>query len=316
MHCYTLLSLNDGLDIDGGSESLQVHELKEPFYGFRERAEAVAEFFLDFLDLGAVSDLGEALVQGEAGGKVLDVGLGDVGRHRELDSGQFNGLDRFGGIGGVLLGGEFADRFLKQLAVEGEADGVNLSALGSTEEIAGASDFHIPHGDTEAGAEFRGFEDGLDALFRRFGDALVAGDEEVGVGAMLTPADATAELVELGQAEAVGAVDDDGVDVGHIQAGLDDGSANENVSFVAAESVHDVFQIGLGHLAVAYDDAGLGNEFSKVSSGLVDSANAVVEEEDLSAALHLPEDGFTYNIVVILGDEGLHRKAGPREGCG
>ena len=36
--------------------------------------------------------------------------------------------------------------------------------------------------------------------------------------------DAAAQLVEIGQAEAVGAVDDDGVGVGDVDAAFDDGA--------------------------------------------------------------------------------------------
>jgi hypothetical protein len=46
-------------------------------------------------------------------------------------------------------------------------------------------------------------------------------------------ADPTPELVELRQAELVRAVDDDGVRGGDVDAGLDDGGAQQNVGAAA-----------------------------------------------------------------------------------
>ena len=75
-------------------------------------------------------------------------------------------------------------------------------------------------------------------------------------------ADAAAELIEIGQAEAVGAVDEDGVGVGDVDAGLDDGGGEQDVGLALDEGVHDDFQVVLVHLAVADDDARLGDQFA------------------------------------------------------
>jgi hypothetical protein len=53
--------------------------------------------------------------------------------------------------------------------------------------------------------------------------------EQVGVGLVVGAPDPAAQLVQLGQAEAVGAVDDDGVGGGDVDAGLDDGGAQQQV---------------------------------------------------------------------------------------
>ena len=57
----------------------------------------------------------------------------------------------------------------------------------------------------------------------------VAREHEIGVGLVLRAADAAAELVEIGEAEAVGAVDDDRVGVRDIEAALDDRRGDEHV---------------------------------------------------------------------------------------
>jgi hypothetical protein len=52
-------------------------------------------------------------------------------------------------------------------------------------------------------------------------------------------ADASAELVELGEAEAFGVFDDHGGGVGNVDADFDDRSGNEDLRFVFAEAFHD-----------------------------------------------------------------------------
>jgi hypothetical protein len=63
-------------------------------------------------------------------------------------------------------------------------------------------------------------------------------------------ADAAAQLVQLRQAELVGAVDDDGVGVRDVDAGFDDGRAQQHVEALPVEVEHHALQLALGHLAV------------------------------------------------------------------
>ncbi len=133
--------------------------------------------------------------------------------------------------------------------------------------------------------------------------------QQVGVGARGAAADAAAELVELRQAEAVGVVDDDRVDVGDVEAGLDDRRADEDVGAGLGEVEHDVFELVLRHLAVADEDVGLGHDVAQLAGDELDVVHAVVDEEDLAAAVQLAEDGLADEMVVELGDVGLDRQA-------
>ena len=65
------------------------------------------------------------------------------------------------------------------------------------------------------------------------------GDEEVGVRGAVPAADTAAELVEIGEAEVVGAVDEDGVGVRDVDAVFDDGGGDEDVGFAGFEGVED-----------------------------------------------------------------------------
>ena len=63
-------------------------------------------------------------------------------------------------------------------------------------------------------------------------------------------ADASAELVKLGQAEAFGMLDDHGGGVGDVDADFDDGGGDEDLDFVFAEALHDVVFFFAGEAAV------------------------------------------------------------------
>ena len=189
---------------------------------------------------------------------------------------------------------------------------MDLAALVRSQKVAGSADFQVAHGDAETGAQLVGLEDGVDALAGRVGDFLVVGQQQVGIGAVIASADASAQLIELGEAEPVGAVYDDGVDVGHVEAGLYDGGAHQHVGLPVGELHHHVLELGLGHLAVADDEAGFGHQFLQFFRGLLDGADAVVQEENLAVAFHLAQDGLAHEVAAVLGHERLDGQAGLR----
>ena len=59
---------------------------------------------------------------------------------------------------------------------------------------------------------------------------------------------------------ALGAVDDDGVDVRDVQPVFDDSSGEEDVELACHEIEHGLLELVLVHLAVAHDDFRFGNE--------------------------------------------------------
>src|SRR5204863_432127 len=87
----------------------------------------------------------------------------------------------------------------------------SMSFSGLAEEVAGAADVHVVGRQREAGTErVEGLHD-LEPALRGRRQHLVRRQGHVGIGPDLGAPDAAAELVELGQAEHVGAVDDQGV---------------------------------------------------------------------------------------------------------
>ena len=144
----------------------------------------------------------------------------------------------------------------------------------------------------------------------------LSGQQQVGVGAVVAAPDAATQLVELGQAETVGAVNDDSVDVGHIQARLDDGGADQHVGLAVGEGDHNVFEFGLGHLAVADGETGFGHQLLEFLGDVLDGTDAVVEEEDLSVALEFAQDGLADDVGAVLGYESFDGQTFFRAACG
>ena len=119
----------------------------------------------------------------------LDVVLGEMGLagHVEVDLHDL-GHDEALGVG---------HRLGDELHVEVVADGRDRTRLVVTEQVAGAADLEVAHGDLEAAAERRVVADRAKPLVGRLGEDLVGRVEEVGVGALAAAPDATAQLVQL-----------------------------------------------------------------------------------------------------------------------
>ena len=114
------------------------------------------------------------------------------------------------------------------------------------------------------------------------------GTQQVGVGAAVGAADAAAQLVELGEAVAVGAVDEEGVGARDVEAVLDDRGRDQHVGAALDEGEHRPLELGLGHLAVRHRDPRLGHQPLHQARQRVDRLDAVVHEEDLARRAPAP----------------------------
>jgi len=109
---------------------------------------------------------------------------------------------------------------------------------------------------------------------------------------MMRTADTPAQLIQLGETEAVGAVDDDGVGVGNVDAGLDDGGAYQHVKTMVIEIRHHPFQVALAHLSVGHRHPCLGNQRLEFARLFFDGLHIVVQEEQLTAAADFTQAGL------------------------
>jgi hypothetical protein len=122
-------------------------------------------------------------------------------------------------------------------------------------------------------------------------------------------ADAAADLVELAQAEHVGALDDQRVRLRDVDPRLDDRGRDEHVRVSAQERVHLLLQLALLHLAVGDDEAELGAQLAQLLGRLVDRLDPVVQVERLPLAVDLPLERGLHELLVVLADGGADRAA-------
>ena len=117
--------------------------------------------------------------------------------------------------------------------------------------------------------------------------------QEIRVGAFAAAADPAAQLVQLGQPVGVGAVDDEGVRVRDVQAGLDDrGRRPARRTRCSQKPTMTFSSCVLVHLPVRDGDPRLRHELGAAWRGdPVDRLDPVVHEEDLAVAQQLAPDG-------------------------
>ncbi len=115
--------------------------------------------------------------------------------------------------------------------------------------------------------------------------------------------------MQLRQTELVRVLDDEGVDVGDVDAGLDDGGADQHLGLSVCYGFHHGRELRLVHLPVCHRDADALEELLQADRRTVDVLDAVVQIIDLAAALQLAPDGVSQHVPIVLHDEGLHREA-------
>ena len=266
----------------------QAVALEQRARGLGQLAEAVDQLLVHRVERVLRFAVRQALVQRQALVHVAAVARRQQRRHVQVDLGA--DVDRVVDVGAAPRA-QRAHRAFQHLRVERKAHFLDLAGLRFAEHFAGAADLEVVHGEEEARAEFLHRLDGLQPLLRlgaeRFEGvgAFAARREQVGVGLVVRAADAAAQLVQLREAEAVGAVDDDGVGGRHVDAGLDDRRAQQQVVALRVELAHHALQLALAHLAVRHGDARLGQQALEPVAHVLDGVDLVVQEVDLPAAL-------------------------------
>ena len=181
--------------------------------------------------------------------------------------------------------------------------------LACTQDVTSATNFKIAHGDGIARAQLCILGNDFEALLTFYGRTQLAVAEEVGVGALRAAPDPAAQLVELRQAEGVGAVNDEGVGVGDVEPRLDDGGAEQQVGLAVHEGKHHPLQLVFLHLAVADGDPCLGHDAGQMLRHGADALHPVMDEEDLAAAAQLPQHRLPDQLVVEAGHRVTERAA-------
>src|SRR3546814_9416268 len=92
---------------------------------------------------------------------------------------------------------------------------------------------------------------------------------------MMRAADATAQLVQLREAEMLGAIDQNRVGARYVDAGLDDRGADQDVEALVIEVEHHLFEFALAHLAVRKTHASRSEEHTSELQSLMRISYAV-----------------------------------------
>ena len=140
------------------------------------------------------------------------------------------------------------------------------------------------------------------------GDALVRRQREQRIGARLGAPDPAAQLIELRQAEHVGAMHDQRVGGRDVEPGLDDRGREQHVVLAVVERRHDVFQHGRRHLPVRDRDARLRHGLVEIGLHLGEVLDARRDVERLPAAVALAQQRLAHHDRIERRDEGAHRE--------
>src|SRR3954447_25360598 len=274
-------------------------------------AEAVDELLAQRLEILACRGVGEPLVEREPLVHVAAVGRRKQSRYVQVHFGR--NIDRTVQLG-RLAGLQLANRAIEHPRVERKTDFLHLAGLLFAEDLAGAADLEVVHGEVEARSELLHGLDRLEALHGILVESILGRGKEVSVRLVVRAPNPPAELVELCQAEAIGAVDDDGVGARIVDPGLDDGRAEKHARALRGEIAHDPLELALAHLAVRHRDARLGQQALEAFAHALDRVHFVVQEVALAAALELPHHRLADQALGPGRDEGLDREALLRRG--
>ena len=165
-----------------------------------------------------------------------------------------------------------------------------MAALLRAEQVTRTADLEIPHRQRKARAHARKFLDRAEPPGGRAREVRRLVDEHVAIRAVMRPADAAPQLVQVGEAVGVGLVDEDRVGVGDVEPTLDDRRRQEDLRSPLDEVDHHVLELGLREPAVADPDRGVGDELLDPVRHEVDVVDPIVDEEHLAAAGQLAID--------------------------
>ena len=68
-------------------------------------------------------------------------------------------------------------------------------------------------------------------------------------------ANAASKLVDLSESEFVGTIHDDGIGIGNVDAGFNDGGADQNIGSLVIKIRHDLLELFFAHLTMADKDS-------------------------------------------------------------
>ncbi len=307
-HFFGRVDLGDAVALRNQPQTVCVHQRLRRR---RQAAEAIDDFLGHAVELGAGGGAGQSLVERKPGMHIAAIVVGQQGGHMQIDLGGH--AQRVEQVG-LAACAQRLHGLAQHVVVELEADLLHIARLLLAQHFAGAANLQVVHGQIEARAQFFHLLNGFEPLAGLLGQTLHIGHQQIGVGLVMRAPDAAAQLVQLRQAELVGPRHDDGVGAGYVDAGFDNGGAQQNIEALGVEVAHHPFQIALVHLAVGDFDARFGHQFFELATAVFDGLDLVVQEIHLAAALNFAQDGLAHHRAAFAAHEGLDRQPLLRRG--
>ena len=181
-----------------------------------------------------------------------------------------------------------------------------MPALLVAQQVAGSANVEIVAGKLETRAQRIEIAQHLQPLLRHFGQLRAGGVGEIGVSAQFRSTHASAQLVELRKAEAIGAVDDDGVCTRDIEPGFDDRCGQQHIVLALVEGAHPLLDFGRAHLAMRADEFELRHRLAKPFLQLFHVGDTGHDDEALPTAMVLAQQCLAHHHLVPFHDVGAH----------
>ncbi len=113
--------------------------------------------------------------------------------------------------------------------------------------------------------------------------------------------------MQLRQSHVIGILNNQRVDVGNVNASLNDGGAHQNINFAVAHARHDLGKLTLAHFAVCHSNLGIRQLPLQIQCNALDIFHTIVQIIALSAAIHLPPQRVYHHAVIVFHHIGLYR---------
>ncbi|MPL73680.1 hypothetical protein SDC9_19486 [bioreactor metagenome] len=293
-------------DVGALRHRLDPHHQQQGVHLARKLPEAVDQLGGKALELDLRRQAREPAVEAEPDVEIGDEAFGDHHRHAEVD------LRRPFAVAlglGQLARFQPRDGFLEHRLIELVADFPDMARLFFAQKVAGAAQVEILACQGEARAEIVERAQQPQPLHRLRRQRQARLRRQVAIGAQLRAPDPAADLVELGEAEHVGTVDDHRVRGRDVEAALDDGRRQQHVILAVVEGVHPRVELARRHLAMRGDEADLRHMGTQELLDLGQVGDARHDVEALAAAEALAQERLAHGDRVELADIGADRQA-------
>ena len=181
-----------------------------------------------------------------------------------------------------------------------------MAVLFRPQHIARAPDFQVPHGNLDAGSQFRKFPDGLETLLSLLPQKLIPLIHKECIGGPVGTPHPASQLIQLGQPHAVRIMDNHGIGIGYIQAGLNDGGGHQHVNFPVDKIRHNPLQLMLPHLAMGKCDHSIRHKGLNTASHLINIRHTIVYIIHLTVSCQLAVDCLTHHLLIVFHHIGLN----------